>query len=96
MHKAGKEKTVTQKEYYDYREDENTRQVSLSKLMRCALMRWKVILLAGIILGGLLGSYKILSIHSKKDQMIKEYDAYKTKLETYNSSVEQYKKTIKA
>ena len=94
MHKAGKEKTVTQKEYYDYREDENTRQVSLSKLMRCALMRWKVILLAGIILGGLLGSYKILSIHSKKDQMIKEYDAYKTKLETYNSSVEQYKKTI--
>ena len=85
---------MTQKEYYDYREDENTRQVSLSKLMRCALMRWKVILLAGIILGGLLGSYKILSIHSKKDQMIKEYDAYKTKLETYNSSVEQYKKTI--
>ena len=94
MHKAGKEKTVTQKEYYDYREDENTRQVSLSKLMRCALMRWKVILLAGIILGGLLGSYKILSIHSKKDQMIKEYDTYKNKLETYNNSIEQYKATI--
>ena len=94
MPKAGKENIVTQKEYYDYREDENTRQVSLVKLLRCALMRWKLILLAGIILGGLMGSYKILSIHSKKDQMIKEYNAYKNKLEVYNSSVEQYKTTI--
>ena len=94
MHKAGKEIIVTQKEFYDYREDENTRQVSLSKLMRCALMRWKLILLAGIILGGLMGSYKILSIHSKKDAMIKEYEAYKNKQEVYKSSVEQYKTTI--
>ena len=92
--RAGKEKDVTQKDYYDYREEENTRQVSLMRLLRCALMRWKMILLAGIVLGALLGSYKILSIHSKKDQMIKDYEAYKTKLDTYNSSVEQYKKTI--
>ena len=85
---------MTQKEYYDYREDENTRQVSLYKLLRCALMRWKLILLAGIILGGLMGSYKILSIHSKKDQMIKDYEAYKNRLEVYKSSIEQYKSTI--
>ena len=85
---------MTQKEYYDYREDENTRQVSLIKLLRCALMRWKLILLAGIILGCLMGSYKILSIHSKKDQMIKDYDAYKNKQEVYKKSIEQYRNTI--
>lgn len=52
--RAGKEKDVTQKDYYDYREEENTRQVSLMRLLRCALMRWKMILLAGIVLGALL------------------------------------------
>ena len=85
---------MTQKDFYDYREDENTRQVSLVRLLRCALMRWKLILLAGVVLGGLMGAYKILSIHSKKDQMIKEYDSYKTKQEVYKASVEQYKSTI--
>lgn len=64
------------------------------RLLRCALMRWKLILLAGIVLGGLLGAYKILSIHSKKDQMIKDYDAYKNSQEVYKASVEQYRTTI--
>ena len=85
---------MTQKDFYDYREDENTRQVSLMRLLRCALMRWKLILLAGIVLGGLLGAYKILSIHSKKDQMIKEYDSYKNSQEVYKASIEQYRTTI--
>ena len=87
--RAGKEKDVTQKDYDEYRKEENTRKVSLMRGRSCALMRWKMILLAGIVLGALLGSYKILSIHSKKDQMIKDYEAYKTKLDTYNSSVEK-------
>ena len=85
---------VTQKEYYDYREDENTRQVSVIELLRCAFKKWQLILLAGILLGGLMGSYKILSIHSKKAEMTKAYDTYKTKLDAYNASAEEYKKTI--
>ena len=37
---------VTSKEYYDFREEENTRQVSLLSLLKGALKRWKIILLA--------------------------------------------------
>lgn len=84
---GGKENDLTQKDYYDFREDENTRQVSLVNLLRCACKRWMIILLAGIILGGLFGAYKIVSIHSKKDAMIKAYDTYKTALEDYNKTV---------
>ena len=43
---AGKERIVTQKEYYDFREEENTRQVSILALVRGALKKWKIILLA--------------------------------------------------
>lgn len=85
---------MTKKEYYDFREEENTRQVSIYRLVRAAAARWKLILLAGIILGCLMGSYKILSIHSKKADMIEDYDNYKAKLEAYRTSVKDYRKTI--
>lgn len=85
---------MTQKDYYDFREDENTRNVSLLHLILCALKRWKIILLAGIVLGGLLGSYKILSIHSKKDEMIKAYDSYVSGTQAYKEISESYKKQI--
>jgi hypothetical protein len=91
---AGKDIKVTQKDYYDFREDENTRNVSLLHLILCALKRWKIILLAGIVLGGLLGSYKILSIHSKKDEMIKAYDSYVSGTQAYKEISESYKKQI--
>ena len=85
---------MTQKDYYDFREDGETRQVSLEKLLRCAFRKWKLILLMGILLGCFFGAYKILSIHSKKDAMIKAYDAYKASLEMYNTNVADYNRTI--
>ena len=86
---------MTQKEYYDFREDENTRHVSLVCLLKSAAKRWKIILLAGIILGCLFGGYKIFSIHSKKDAMIEEYDTYINKLDAYKESLREYKQTVK-
>ncbi|MBQ8329132.1 MAG: hypothetical protein IJX83_05840 [Lachnospiraceae bacterium] len=85
---------MTQKDYYDFREEGTTRQVSLEKLLRCALRKWKLILLAGIILGAFFGSYKIFSIHSKKDEMIKSYETYKNNLEMYNTNISDYNKSI--
>lgn len=86
---------MTQKEYYDFREDENTRHVSLVCLLKSALKRWKIILIAGIIIGCLFGGYKIFSIHSKKDAMIEEYDTYTNKLEAYKESLKEYRQTVK-
>ena len=85
---------MTKKEYYDFREEENTRQVNLFLLVRNTLKRWKLILLAGVILGCLFGSYKILSIHSKKDAMIEEYDTYVAKRDAYKKSIQEYKQTV--
>ena len=85
---------MTKKEYYDFREEENTRQVSLFLLVRNALKSWKLILLVGLILGCLFGSYKILSIHSKKDAMIEEYDTYVAKRDAYKKSIQEYKQTV--
>ena len=85
---------MTQKDYYDFREEGTTRQVSLEKLLRCALRKWKLIVLAGIILGAFFGSYKIFSIHTKKDEMIKSYDTYKNNLEMYNTNISDYNKSI--
>ena len=85
---------MTQKDYYDFREEGTTRQVSLEKLLRCALRKWKLIVLAGIILGVFFGSYKIFSIHSKKDEMIESYETYKNKLEMYNTNISDYNKSI--
>ena len=85
---------MTQKDYYDFREEGTTRQVSLEKLLRCALRKWKLIVLAGIILGAFFGAYKIFAIHSKKDEMIKSYDTYKNNLEMYNTNISDYNKSI--
>ncbi len=85
---------MTQKEFYDFREENNTRQVSLLRLVKGALKNWKLILLAGILLGGLLGSYKIFTIRSQKDSMIEEYDNYKAKLDAYKTSIKDYKTSI--
>ena len=85
---------MTQKDYYDFREEGTTRQVSLEKLLRCALRKWKLIVLAGIILGAFFGTYKIFSIHSKKDEMIKSYETYKNNLEMYNTNISDYNKSI--
>ena len=85
---------MTKKEYYDFREEENTRQVNLFMLVRNALKSWKLILLAGVILGCLFGSYKILSIHSKKDAMIEEYDTYVAKRDAYKKSIQEYKQSV--
>ena len=87
---------VTSKEYYDFREEENTRQVSLLTLLKGALKRWKIILLTGIVLGGILGSYKILSIHSKKEAMIEDYDTYVSRRDAYRASIKEYKVMVKA
>ena len=91
---AGKEGIVTKKEYYDFREEENTRQVNLFLLVRNALKGWKLILLAGVILGCLFGGYKILSIHSKKDAMIEDYDTYAAKRDAYKKSIQEYKQSV--
>ena len=91
---AGKEGIVTKKEYYDFREEENTRQVNLFRLVKNALKSWKLILIAGVILGCLFGSYKILSIHSKKDAMIEDYDTYAAKRDAYKKSLQEYKKSV--
>lgn len=85
---------MTQKEYYDFREEENTRQVSFLQLVRNLLKSWKLILLAGVILGCVFGAYKILSIHSQKDAMIEEYDTYKSKLDAYKKSIKEYKESV--
>ena len=85
---------MTQKEFYDFREENNTRQVSLVTLVKGALKSWKLILLAGILLGGLLGCYKVFTIHSQKDSMIEEYDNYKAKLDAYKTSIKDYKTSI--
>jgi hypothetical protein len=85
---------VTKKEFYDFREEENTRQVNLFLLVQSALKSWKLILLAGVILGCLFGGYKILSIHSKKDAMIEEYDTYAAKRDAYKKSIQEYKQTV--
>ena len=87
---------MTSKEYYDFREEENTRQVSLLSLLKGALKRWKIILLAGVILGCLLGSYKIFSIHSKKEAMIEDYDTYVSRRDAYRASIKEYKVMVKA
>ena len=92
---AGKEKTVTSKEYYDFREEENTRQVSLWTLLKGALKRWKIILLAGIVLGCILGAYKIFSIHSQKEAMIEDYETYVAKRDAYRTSIADYKVVVK-
>ena len=91
---AGKEGIVTKKEYYDFREEENTRQVNLFLLVQSALKSWKLILLAGVILGCLFGGYKILSIHSKKDAMIEDYDTYAAKRDAYKKSLQEYKQSV--
>ena len=91
---AGKERIVTQKEYYDFREEENTRQVSILALVRGALKKWKIILLAGLVVGCLFGGYKIVSIRSHKQAMIDDYDTYKAKSDAYKKSIEEYKSTI--
>ena len=85
---------MTKKEYYDFREEENTRQVNLFLLVRHALKGWKLILLAGVILGCLFGGYKILSIHSKKDAMIEDYDTYAAKRDAYKKSIQEYKQSV--
>ena len=85
---------MTKKEFYDFREEENTRQVNLFLLVQSALKSWKLILLAGVILGCLFGGYKILSIHSKKDAMIEEYDTYAAKRDAYKKSIQEYKQTV--
>lgn len=85
---------MTQKEYYDFREEDNTRQVSLIRLIRGAMKNWKLILLSGLILGALFGCYKIFSIRSNKAAMIEEYDNYEAKLQAYRTSVKDYKKSI--
>lgn len=85
---------MTKKEYYDFREEENTRQVNLFLLVRNTLKSWKLILLAGVILGCLFGGYKILSIHSKKDTMIEEYDTYAAKRDAYKKSIQEYKQSV--
>ena len=85
---------MTQKEYYDFREEGTTRQVSLEKLLRCALRKWKLILIAGIIVGAFFGAYKVMAIHSKKDDMIKSYDTYKKNLEMYNTNISDYNRSI--
>lgn len=85
---------MTKKEYYDFREEENTRQVNLFLLVRNALKGWKLILLAGVILGCLFGGYKILSIHSKKDAMIEDYDTYAAKRDAYKKSIQEYKQSV--
>ena len=91
---AGKEGIVTKKEYYDFREEENTRQVNLFLLVRNALKGWKLILLAGVILGCLFGGYKILSIHSHKEAMIEDYDTYAAKRDAYKKSIQEYKQSV--
>lgn len=85
---------MTQKEFYDFREENNTRQVSLLTLVKGALKSWKLILLVGILLGGLLGCYKVFTIRSQKDSMIEEYDNYKAKLDAYKTSIKDYKTSI--
>ena len=85
---------MTQKDYYDFREEGTTRQVSLEKLLRCALRKWKLILIAGIIVGAFFGAYKVMAIHSKKDDMIKSYDTYKKNLEMYNTNISDYNRSI--
>ncbi len=85
---------MTQKDYYDFREEGTTRQVSLEKLLRCAFRKWKLILLAGIIVGAFFGAYKVMAIHSKKDEMIKSYDTYKKNLEMYNTNISDYNRSI--
>ena len=73
-----KERVLTQKDYYDFREEGTTRQVSLEKLLRCALRKWKLILLAGIIVGAFFGAY----------------DTYKKNLEMYNTNISDYNRSI--
>lgn len=85
---------MTKKEYYDFREEENTRQVNLFRLVKSALKSWKLILIAGVILGCLFGGYKILSIHSKKDAMIEDYDTYAAKRDAYKKSIQEYKQSV--
>ena len=85
---------MTKKEYYDFREEENTRQVNLFLLVRNALKGWKLILLAGVILGCLFGGYKILSIHSHKEAMIEDYDTYAAKRDAYKKSIQEYKQSV--
>ena len=85
---------MTQKDYYDFREEGTSRQVSLEKLLRCAFRKWKLILLAGVIVGAFFGAYKVMSIHSKKADMIKSYETYKNNLDMYNTNISDYNKSI--
>ena len=55
---------------------------------------WKIILLAGLVVGCLFGGYKIVSIRSHKQAMIEDYDTYKAKSDAYKKSIEEYKSTI--
>ena len=68
---------------YDHKDDINIRKVSLEKVIRQALRRWKLILIGGVILGCLFGSYKILNEHRQKAQTQAAYDAYQTQMEAY-------------
>ena len=85
---------MTKKDYYDFREEDNTRQVKLVLLLREAFKKWKIILLAGIVLGMLFGGYKILSIRMNKASMIEDYEAYRDKLNAYKQSQEDYRQTV--
>ena len=85
---------VTKKEYYDFREEDNTRQVNLMMLLRVAFKKWMLILAAGVLLGMLLGGYKIISIHSNKASMIEDYENYRAKNDAYKQSQEDYRETV--
>ena len=88
------EETAVNKDVYDFREDLSVRKVSLEKVLRHALTRWKLVLLAGVILGGLFGCYKILNEHRQKSQITAARDAYETQMEAYKHQQEDIRAQV--
>ena len=91
---ARKDETVKRQEYYDYTEHSNFREVSLGKLLLRVLRYWRLLLLAGVLGGILLGGMQILKIHGRKDDMNEKYAAYLQDKEVYEAAREAYQGEI--
>lgn len=86
---------MNKKDYYDYREEANTRQVSLARLISTACRKnWMQILLIGVVLGVLLGGYQVVKIHRQKNSMNAAYEDYEVSLQQYNDSLDDYDASI--
>ncbi len=78
---------MNNQEFYEYKEDESVRRVNLERLMREAAKSWKKIIAFGLIIGILLGGFKMFNEYRNRASMQTKYDAYVVQQQAYTNSV---------